>query len=142
MFRPSTSLPAWTSVQALPLLTAAAGFERLEGRLKASVQVTGSGANTEVFARSLNGPVNVVFSDGAIRGIDVAGLVRNVQSLISSGGYTENTEAKTEFTELSVAINIAERRRPGRGHSPAWPVRAHERTGQHRSRRTNHRYAA
>lgn len=93
-------------VQALPLLTAAAGFDRLEGRLKASVQVTGAGANTEAFARSLNGPVNVVFSDGAIRGIDVAGLVRNVQSLIGAG-YTQDTEAKTEFTELSVVVNIA-----------------------------------
>lgn len=92
-------------VQGLPLLTSAAGFDRIEGRLKASVQVTGSGTNTEAFARSLNGPVNVVFSDGAIRGIDVAGLVRNVQGLISAG-YSENTEAKTEFTELSVAIDI------------------------------------
>ena len=92
-------------VQSLPLLTAAAGFDRLEGGLKASVQVSGSGANTQDFARSLKGPVNVVFSNGAIRGIDVAGLVRNVQSLIA-GGYSENSEAKTEFTELSVAVDI------------------------------------
>ncbi|WP_162783804.1 AsmA-like C-terminal region-containing protein [Devosia naphthalenivorans] len=35
----------------------------------------------------------------------MAGLVRNVQSLIA-GGYSENSEAKTEFTELSVAVDI------------------------------------
>jgi len=103
---PSIELTAgMDGTQALPFLTDAAGFDRLEGSLKASVQVTGSGADTEAFARSLNGPVSVVFSDGAIRGIDVAGLVRNVQSLINAG-YTANSEAKTEFTELSVAVNI------------------------------------
>ena len=92
-------------VQALPFLTDAAGFQHIEGGLKADVQVTGSGGNTEAFARSLNGPVSVVFSDGALRGIDVAGIVRNLQSVVY-GGYTENAEAKTEFTELSVSLGI------------------------------------
>ncbi|GLQ53696.1 AsmA family protein [Devosia nitrariae] len=92
-------------VQALPFLTDAAGFQHIEGTLKANVEVSGSGANTQVFARSLDGRVGVVFSDGALRGIDVAGLVRNFQSLISAG-YTGNADAKTEFTELSTSLNI------------------------------------
>jgi len=92
-------------VQALPLLTDAAGFQHIEGRLKADVQVKGSGANTEVFARSLNGPVSVAFSDGALRGIDVVGLVRNLQSLIATG-YAQNADAKTEFTELAASLRI------------------------------------
>ncbi|MBJ7578540.1 AsmA family protein [Devosia sp. MC532] len=94
------------NVQALPLLTDAAGFDKIEGQLQASVQVSGAGADSQAFARSLNGPVNVVVSNGAIRGIDVAGLVRNVRSLIDAG-YTQDAEAKTEFTELSVNVNIA-----------------------------------
>ncbi|WP_332717945.1 AsmA family protein [Pelagibacterium mangrovi] len=92
-------------VEALPFLTDAAGFQHIEGRLTAEVQVDGSGNNSEIFARSLKGPVSVMFSDGAIRGIDVAGLVRNVQSLIN-GGYTENEDARTEFAELSVSVGI------------------------------------
>lgn len=96
---------AMEGVDALPLLTTAAGFQHIEGKLKASVEVKGAGSNTESFTRSLNGPVNVVFTDGALRGIDVAGLFRNVQSLIG-GGYAANAEAKTEFTELAVAANI------------------------------------
>ncbi|WP_162783805.1 hypothetical protein [Devosia naphthalenivorans] len=35
-------------VQALPLLSAAAGFDRIEGGLKASVQVSGSGATLRI----------------------------------------------------------------------------------------------
>lgn len=96
---------AMEGVQALPLLTDAAGFEHIEGRLKASVEVAGAGADSQAFARSLNGPINVVISDGALRGIDVVALVRNVQSLIGNG-YSQQAEAKTEFTELSVAVNI------------------------------------
>ncbi|WP_160172842.1 AsmA family protein [Devosia sp. LC5] len=97
---------AMENVQALPLLTDAAGFGQIEGQLKASVQVTGAGVDSQAFARSLNGPVNIVVSNGALRGIDVAGLVRNVRSLISSG-YSQDANAKTEFSELSVAVNIA-----------------------------------
>jgi AsmA protein len=92
-------------VEALPFLTDAAGFEHIEGRLTAEVQVDGSGNNSEAFARSLKGPVSVMFADGAVRGIDVAGLVRNVQSLIN-GGYTQNENARTEFAELSVSMGI------------------------------------
>ena len=92
-------------VEALPFLTEAAGFEHIEGRLRADVQVSGAGDNSEALARSLKGPVSVIFADGAVRGIDVAGLVRNVQSLID-GGYTEIEKARTEFAELSVSIGI------------------------------------
>lgn len=93
-------------VDALPLLRAAAGFEHLEGKLTAELDVTGSGTNTEAFARSLNGLAGVMFSDGALRGIDVANLVRNVQSLLGGSGYAQDAEARTEFTELSVALDI------------------------------------
>lgn len=103
---PSIALvAAMDDVEALPLLTTAAGFQHIEGKLKASVEVSGSGANTDAFTRSLTGPVNVVFSNGALRGIDVVGLVRNVQSLIGAG-YAANSEAKTEFTELAIGADI------------------------------------
>jgi len=94
-------------VQALPLLTDAAGFRTIEGTLKANMDISGAGADSQAFARSLRGPVALVFNDGAIRGIDVAGLVRNVQSLLV-GGYNADGEARTEFTELSVAADIQE----------------------------------
>lgn len=104
---PSIDLAAaMENVQALPLLTDAAGFGQIEGQLKASIQVSGAGADSQAFARSLNGPVNVVVSNGALRGIDVASLVRNVRSLIGSG-YSQDANAKTEFSELSVAVNTA-----------------------------------
>jgi AsmA protein len=89
----------------LPLLSDAAGFQRLEGRLTAEVAVKGSGADSAALARTLGGKAAIVFSDGALRGIDVAKLVNNVQSLIRSG-YSEESSGKTEFTELSASLDI------------------------------------
>ena len=94
-------------VSALPLLTDAAGFRRIEGSLTAEVAVKGSGADTTALARTLDGKAGAVFSDGALRGIDVAKLVNNLQSLITTG-YREDAEGKTEFTELSVSLDIKE----------------------------------
>ncbi len=93
------------NVAALPFFADAAGFTRIEGTLNGGVAVKGSGANTDDLARSLGGTAQVVFSDGALRGIDVAKLVNNLQSLIK-GGYEENAEDRTEFTELSVSFAI------------------------------------
>lgn len=97
---------AMEGVQAFPLMSDAAGFEQIEGRFKANIQVAGAGADGQSFAKSLNGPVSVVVSDGALRGIDVVGVVRNLRSVIGSG-YAQDTSAKTEFSELSIAVNIA-----------------------------------
>ncbi|WP_286720058.1 AsmA family protein [Devosia sp. 63-57] len=96
---------AMDNVQSLPLLRDAAGFEHLEGRLRASMQVSGTGSDSQAFAKSLNGPMSLVVSDGAIRGIDVAGLVRNVRSLIGAG-YAQDANARTEFSELSIPVTI------------------------------------
>ncbi len=94
-------------VSALPFLSDAAAFERLEGKLDAGLALKGSGATTDTLARSLAGKARVVFADGAIRGIDVARLVTNLKSLIA-GGYQQNEEDRTEFTELSVSYDIAD----------------------------------
>ena len=100
-----TASAGMSGVSALPLLTDAAKFERLEGKLDAELAIRGSGADTTALARSLNGTSKVVFSDGAIRGIDVAKIVNNLQSLITAG-YQENTQDRTEFAELSASLMI------------------------------------
>ncbi len=95
------------SVSAMPFLVDAAGFTRLEGALDAAVSLKGAGGDTYALARSLDGEARVVFSDGAIRGVDVAKLFSNVQSLISSGSAEQDAGDKTEFTELSVTFAVA-----------------------------------
>jgi AsmA protein len=90
---------------AAPLLTDMAGFKHLEGALKAEFDVTGTGGTTRTLAKSLQGTANLGFSDGAIRGIDIANVYNNLVSLMSSGFKQDNSKATT-FTELGASFAI------------------------------------
>lgn len=92
-------------VDALPFLDAAGGFDRLEGKLSGRLDVKGSGTTKSKLSRSLAGTAQAVFSDGALRGIDVAKLLNNLQSVIN-GGTQVTAEGRTEFTQLSASMEI------------------------------------
>ncbi|WP_457812852.1 AsmA family protein (plasmid) [Sinorhizobium meliloti] len=103
---PSIDLQASISgASAAPLLTDMAGFQYLEGALKARFDVTGAGATSRTLAKSLQGTADVAFSDGAIRGIDIADVYNNLVSLMSSGFKQDGSKATT-FTELAASFAI------------------------------------
>ncbi|MDX0229019.1 AsmA family protein [Sinorhizobium meliloti] len=103
---PSIDLQASISgASAAPLLTDMAGFKYLEGALKARFDVTGAGATSRTLATSLQGTADVAFSDGAIRGIDIADVYNNLVSLMSSGFKQDGSKATT-FTELAASFAI------------------------------------
>nr|WP_234704982.1 AsmA family protein [Sinorhizobium meliloti] len=103
---PSISLQASISgASAAPLLTDMAGFKYLEGALKARFDVTGAGGTTRTIAKSLQGTADVAFSDGAIRGIDIADVYNNLVRLMSSGFKQDGSKATT-FTELAASFAI------------------------------------
>lgn len=102
---PSIDLQASISgASAAPLLTDM-GFKYLEGALKARFDVTGAGGTTRTLAKSLQGTADVAFSDGAIRGIDIADVYNNLVSLMSSGFKQDGSKATT-FTELAASFAI------------------------------------
>ena len=92
-------------VQAQPLLTDAAGFDRLAGTAKADYAITAQGASQMDMVKNLNGKGAVKFENGAIVGINLAAMVRNVSTafLDQSAGETQ----KTDFSELSGTFTIA-----------------------------------
>lgn len=103
---PSIALQASISgASAAPLLTDMAGFKYLEGALKARFDVTGAGGTTRTLAKSLQGAADVAFSDGAIRGIDIANVYNNLVSLMTSGFKQDESKATT-FTELRASFAI------------------------------------
>jgi AsmA protein len=73
--------------------------------LKARFDVTGAGGTTRTLAKSLQGTADVAFSDGAIRGIDIADVYNNLVSLMSSGFKQDGSKATT-FTELAASFAI------------------------------------
>ena len=66
------------NLEALPFLRDAADFERLRGRATGEVALQTRGRTQRELVQNLSGQGQATFRDGAIVGINVAGMVRNV----------------------------------------------------------------
>jgi AsmA protein len=89
-------------IQAQPLLRDAAGFERLAGTGAMDIAVNSRGKSQRQIVSALNGKGAVAFTDGAIIGINIGAMVRNVGTAFTSGGTTE----KTDFSSLKGTYTI------------------------------------
>jgi AsmA protein len=92
-------------VRALPLLRSAAGFDKLDGKLQAKIAVRSTGPSQRAIMSNLNGTVFAVFQDGAIRGLNVAQMIRSLTSTTLSG-WQESREQTTDLTQLSASFRI------------------------------------
>ena len=92
----------FTGVNVEPLLRDAADFDRLSGTGEIELTVTGKGRTEREFVSSLAGKGRVMFLDGAIKGINLAAMARNVTTAFTAGGDAE----KTDFAELSGTVVI------------------------------------
>jgi AsmA protein len=107
----STGNPAFalradlTGVRALPLLRSLADFDKLDGKMQAKISVHSSGSSQRVIMANLAGTTFVVFQDGAIRGLNVAQMIRSLTSGTLSG-WQENKEQATDLTQLSASFKI------------------------------------
>jgi AsmA protein len=93
-----------TGIAAEPLLTDAAGFERLSGTGNLDISVTARGGSQRQMVETLNGKGSLAFNDGAIKGINLAAMVRNVADAFLDPGASETQ--KTDFAELSGTFDI------------------------------------
>ncbi|HMA14322.1 MAG TPA: AsmA family protein, partial [Kiloniellaceae bacterium] len=66
--------------QAEPFLNDLAKFDRILGTADSKLSVTASGASQRELVSNLNGNGSMMFRDGAIRGINIAAVVRNVST--------------------------------------------------------------
>jgi AsmA protein len=91
-------------LNAKPFLTDVAGFERLEGTGAMQIDVQASGRSQKAIVEDLDGTGAINFQDGAITGINLAAMVRNVKSAFQNAGETQ----KTDFAELSGTFTITD----------------------------------
>jgi AsmA protein len=94
---------ALDGIQIEPLLAAAANFKRLTGTGKLSYDITARGGSQRSLMRSLNGRVETNLRDGAIKGIDLASMARNISGAFLTG---DNAPRQTDFAELAGSLNI------------------------------------
>ena len=93
------------AIQAQPLLTDAAGFDRLEGTGAFNISIIAKGSTERQMVQSMNGKGAFKFVDGAVRGFNLAAMVRNIGTAFSDTGAQELQ--KTDFAELSGSFTIA-----------------------------------
>jgi AsmA protein len=92
-------------VRALPLLRSVADFDKLDGKLQAKIAVRSSGNSQRAMMSNLSGTVFAVFQDGALRGLNVAQMIRSLTSGTLSG-WQAAPEQTTDLTQLSASFQI------------------------------------
>jgi AsmA protein len=92
-------------VRALPLLQSAADFDKLDGKLQAKLALRSQGNSQRAIMSNLGGTVFANFQDGAIRGLNVARMIRSLTSGTLSG-WQETREEATDLSQLSASFRV------------------------------------
>ena len=93
------------NVQAGPLLKDVLQKEMLEGTTNARIELSMDGDDAAAIKKTLNGSGQVLFNDGAVVGIDLAGMVRNVKAAFGLEQMPAE-RPRTDFSELSAPFTI------------------------------------
>jgi len=92
-------------VRALPLLTSVADFDKLDGKMQAKIAARSTGASQRAIMSNMSGTVFLVFQDGAIRGLNIAQMIRQLTASPLSG-WQEEKEQATDLSQLSASFRI------------------------------------
>jgi len=95
-----------TKFDAYTLLRDAADFERLQGRGTVSMDLTGYGASQRAIVSALNGNANLEFTNGAIRGVNLAKMIRGLGTGVIEGWQGGESE-QTDFASLGATFKVA-----------------------------------
>jgi AsmA protein len=88
-------------VRALPLLQGLAEFDRIDGKLQAKLALRSAGTSQRALMANMQGTAFVNFQDGAIRGINVAQMIRSLTSGTLSGWQENQNPSQDQSTDLS-----------------------------------------
>ena len=94
-----------SGVTAEPLLTDAAGFNRLQGNTALNFSVATAGRSQRDMVAALGGSGEVKFTNGKIKGINLAQLARTALGAATSGWQSGGTQ-DTDFSELGGSFTI------------------------------------
>ncbi|MBI4196039.1 MAG: AsmA family protein [Betaproteobacteria bacterium] len=93
-----------------PLLRDLADNDSLAGRGNVSLDVTTQGTTVTALKKALNGAAAVKLTDGAVKGIDIAGSIRGAKARLGTlrGEQVQQADGKqkTDFSELTATFAI------------------------------------
>ncbi|MFM9834938.1 MAG: AsmA family protein [Methylophilaceae bacterium] len=92
-----------------PLLVDAIHNDMLSGTGTVNVDVTTSGNSVGALKKGLNGSSSLNLADGALKGVDIAGSIRELKSKVNFLGKKDasaDKTKKTDFSELTATFDI------------------------------------
>ena len=92
-------------IQVNPLLNTMLQKDFLEGKFLADLEITLKGDDAQMMKKTLTGGGELVFTDGAIKGINLTNMAQNVKSAF--GAERETEKARTDFSELRVPFTAS-----------------------------------
>ena len=96
-----------TGISIGPLMRDASNKDLLEGRGNLALDITTAGRTPGALKKGLNGTANIALRDGAVKGVDIAGLLRQAKAILGSKRALEQQAKgtqKTDFSELTASF--------------------------------------
>ena len=94
-------------VQVGPLLKDMTGKDSLTGKTEAKATLVTSGQTPDDFKKTLNGKIVFAFTDGAVKGFNLAAMIRKAQAQISGQPAPAETEPnQTDFSEITGTASV------------------------------------
>ncbi len=88
------------AVQVSPLISDLTGNDPVEGTGNIRAQITTAGADPDAMTRNLGGNFAIEFRDGAVKGVNVAQMIRQARAAIRKEKLETDEPKKTDFSEL------------------------------------------
>ena len=93
-----------------PLMVDAIKNDMLEGRGTVNIDVTTQGGSVGALKKALLGNASLNLADGALKGVDIAGSIRDLKSKVnvfkSKDSVDGDKRKKTDFSELTATFDI------------------------------------
>jgi AsmA protein len=97
-----------SGVQAGPLLQDLTGEARVEGTANVTAKLDGSGATADAIKKTLNGTTSFSFTDGTVKGVNIAALIRKAQAkLKGQPAPPEQQPNQTDFSSMQGTATVS-----------------------------------
>ncbi len=94
-------------VQAEPLIKDLTGDDRMAGAGNFNLDVSAKGASVNEIKRALNGNLNLTFTDGAVKGVNLGRMLRETAAKLKGKTLPpDNAANETDFSELKASAVI------------------------------------
>lgn len=96
------------NIQAGPLLKDQMQKDVLEGVTNGGIDISFRGEDPDLIRKTLNGGGELRFNDGAIKGVDLAGMIRGARAMLSGQAQSIEVGSRTDFAEMMIPFKISD----------------------------------